>query len=99
MVATSGNVLGSLVNYGIGLWGSIFVMNKILKISEDEYRKSEQRFHRYGVFSLLFAWVPVVGDPLTVVAGALRVNIGVFLALVGTGKLARYIAVSYLTLA
>ena len=99
IVATSGNVLGSLVNYAIGLWGCMFVVNKILKISEEEYKKSEKRFHKYGIYSLLFAWVPIIGDPLTVVAGALRINIIVFFALVGLGKLVRYMLVCYLTLA
>ena len=97
-IATSGNVLGSFVNYAIGLWGSMFVVSKILKISEDEYIKTEQRFRKYGVYSLLFAWVPVIGDPLTVIAGALRINVVLFFALVTSGKLARYILVSYLTL-
>ncbi len=50
-------------------------------------------FARYGSWSLLFAWVPVVGDPLTVAAGLLRVNFGWFLALVAVGKAGRYAAV------
>ena len=99
LVATFGNVLGSLTNYAIGFWGSILVIKKIFRMSEDEYIKSEQRFNKYGVFSLLFAWVPVVGDPLTVVAGALRINILLFFSLVASGKLIRYVVISYLTLA
>ncbi len=97
--ATFGNVLGSLVNYAIGFWGSTFFVEKVLKISENNFTKAEQRFGKYGVLSLFFAWVPIIGDPLTVVAGVLRVNILLFFILVTSGKLIRYIAVSYTILA
>lgn len=98
-VATVGNVLGSFVNYAIGFWGSIFVVRKILKISEKKFEHSKQRFEKYGVWSLLFAWVPVIGDPLTLIAGALRINLLVFFVLVTIGKLGRYMVVTYMTLA
>jgi len=98
-VATFGNVLGALVNYAIGFWGSIFFIRKVLKISEDEFVKAKQRFQKYGVFSLLFAWVPVIGDPLTVVAGVLKINILIFFILVTAGKLIRYVIISYTILA
>ncbi len=98
-VATFGNVLGALVNYAIGFWGSIFFIRKVLKISEDEFVKAKQRFQKYGVFSLLFAWVPVIGDPLTVIAGVLKINIVIFIMLVTSGKLIRYVIISYLILA
>ncbi|MBU0544659.1 MAG: DedA family protein [Proteobacteria bacterium] len=92
-VATAGNVLGSVVNYALGLWGSFFIMKKLLRLSQEEISRSEQRFKKYGVFSLLFAWVPIIGDPLTVAAGVLKINIYVFLSLVTAGKLFRYIIV------
>jgi len=98
IVATTGNVLGSVVNYAIGFWGSVFVIKRVLRISEDQFEKSEQRFKKYGVFSLFFAWVPIIGDPLTLIAGILRINIWVFLLLVTLGKFGRYVAVSYFTL-
>jgi len=98
-IATVGNVLGAFVNYGIGMWGSIFFIRKVLRITEEEFEKAKQRFNRYGVFSLFFAWVPVIGDPLTVVAGVLRVRLILFFVLVTSGKLIRYILVSYLILA
>ncbi len=94
-VATFGNVLGSFVNYAIGFWGSVFLVKKVLKISEDESVKAQQTFKKYGVFSLFFAWVPVIGDPLTVVAGALKINILIFFTLVTSGKLIRYVIISY----
>ncbi len=97
-LATVGNVLGSLVNYAIGFWGSIFVINKILRVSEAQFEKSEQRFRKFGAWSLLFAWVPIIGDPLTLIAGVLKVNIVWFLVLVILGKLGRYIVVAYVAL-
>ena len=97
-VATFGNVLGSFVNYLIGAWGSALIIKKFLKISEDDFLKAKQRFKKYGVYSLFFAWVPIIGDPLTVVAGVLKINILLFIALVTSGKLIRYVIIAYATL-
>lgn len=98
VVATVGNVLGSVVNYAIGFWGGTFLQRKVLKVSEAEFEKSEQRFRKLGSLSLLFAWVPIIGDPLTLVAGVLRVNIILFLVLVTLGKFGRYLVIMYVTL-
>lgn len=94
--ATAGNVLGSCTNYALGIWGGVYAIKKFLKVSDDTLNKAEARFQNWGYVSLLFAWVPVIGDPLTVIAGLLRVNFFVFLVLVGIGKFARYWAVMYL---
>ena len=97
-IATVGNVLGSLTNYALGYWAGPKVANKWLKISEAEFARAEQRFTKYGLFSLCFAWVPIIGDPITVVAGILRIRLLWFVLLVTAGKLIRYIVVSYLIL-
>jgi len=97
-VATVGNVLGAFTNYAIGFWGSKAFVRKVLKIPEGEFIKAEERFKKYGLISLLFAWVPLIGDALTVVAGVLRINIVWFFILVASGKLIRYVVVSYLIL-
>ena len=97
-IATLGNVLGSLANYALGYWASLKVIKKWLKISEDEFVRAEQRFRKYGLFSLCFAWVPIIGDPITVIAGILRIRLLWFVLLVTAGKLIRYIVVSYLVL-
>jgi len=96
IIATAGNSLGSETNYALGYWASQAVIQKYLKMSDEEFVKAEQRYVKYGTFSLLFAWVPVIGDPLTVIAGVLRINVMVFLLLVTTGKFARYLAVGYM---
>lgn len=97
-VATMGNVLGSVVNYGLGLLGSKILLNKLLGISTMQISKAENRFKKYGIFSLLFAWVPVIGDPLTVAAGILKVNFVLFLFLVTMGKFLRYVFVAWAVL-
>lgn len=98
IIATIGNVLGSLTNYALGYWGSLVVVKKWLRVSEAEFVRAEQRFIKYGTFSLFFAWLPIIGDPLTVIAGVLRVPLPWFLVLVTAGKLLRYIVISYTVL-
>lgn len=98
IIATTGNVLGSLTNYAFGYWASLVVVKKGLRMSEDDFVRAEQRFVKYGMFSLCFAWVPIIGDPLTVMAGVLRVRLQWFLILVTSGKLLRYIVISYIIL-
>lgn len=97
-VATVANVLGSISNYGIGYWASLALIKKLLKISEQEFQKAKDRFKKYGMVALCFAWVPVIGDPLTVIAGVLRIRFIWFVLLVTFGKLLRYIAIVYLVL-
>jgi membrane protein YqaA with SNARE-associated domain len=97
-LATIGNVLGSVTNYALGYWASLGLIKKWFKLSEDEFIQAEQRFKKYGLISLLFAWVPIIGDPLTVIAGVLRIHLLWFVILVTIGKLLRYVAISYITL-
>ena len=91
--ATLGNVLGSCVNYWLGTQVLRFKNRKWFPVSEKSIKKAETQFNKYGIYSLLFAWLPVVGDPLTVVGGIFRVKFSVFLILVALGKGSRYLAV------
>ncbi|MTI17715.1 DedA family protein [Rhodobacteraceae bacterium RKSG542] len=95
---TLGNVLGSLFNWYCGAFLSHFKGRRWFPVSEKHYDKAIGWFGQYGKYSLLFAWLPIVGDPLTVVAGALRVRLPIFLVLVTVGKAARYIAIAAATL-
>lgn len=97
-VATMGNVLGSLVNYALGYWASKEVIRKWLQMSEKEFVQAEKPFAKYGLLALLLAWVPIIGDPITVVAGILRVRLLWFVLLVAAGKGIRYVFVSALVL-
>ncbi|MDD2336459.1 MAG: DedA family protein [Geobacteraceae bacterium] len=99
-VATAGNTLGACTTFGIGLYGGPFLIDRVLRISDESRCKAETLFGKYGLWSLLFSWVPVVGDPLCFVAGVLRIQFALFVVLVLIGKLARYgiislIAVKY----
>jgi len=91
---TFGNVLGSLLTFYMGLGGNWLVHKRWLGISEQSLAKAETHFQRYGVWSLLFAWLPVVGDPLCLAAGLLKVNLWLFLLLVGIGKTLRYLIIA-----
>lgn len=97
-VATVGNVLGSLTNYYLGFWASSARVRRWLALSDRAYVQATERFKRYGLVSLCFAWLPVIGDPLTVVAGVMRIRLLWFVPLVTLGKCLRYIALSYVVL-
>ncbi len=96
--AVTGNVLGSLVNWVCGRFLAAFRDRRWFPVSPRRYEQAAGWFERYGVWSLLFAWAPVVGDPLTVIAGALRVGLLPFLLLVTIGKLARYLFILWVAL-
>ncbi|MDP2285974.1 MAG: VTT domain-containing protein, partial [Pseudohongiella sp.] len=65
-------------------------------VTAQQLSRAQAQFNRYGVWSLLLAWLPVVGDPLTFVAGALRVQFWLFLLLVAIGKSLRYAVLIFL---
>lgn len=96
-VATLGNYLGACTTYGIGIWGSAFVMHRVLRIDDQQSEKAAALFKKYGSWSLLFSWLPVIGDPLCLVAGSLRLNFLFFSCFVFIGKLARYGLVAAVT--
>ena len=91
VVASFGNIFGSSVNWYLGKKILIFKDKKWFTVNEKQIAKSEMYFKKYGIWSLLLAWVPIIGDPLTVIAGVLRVNFFTFLLLVSISKTSRYI--------
>ena len=93
LCATLGNVLGSCVNYWLGTQVMRFKDRKWFPVSQENIDKATARFEKYGVYSLLFAWLPIVGDPLTVVGGIFKVRWWTFLWIVSLGKGARYLVV------
>ena len=90
LIATVGNVLGSLITYAMGRLGNEAVHRRWLRISEEQTARAESWFAKFGRPALLLAWLPVVGDPLCLAAGLLRCPIVSFLILVSIGKLVRY---------
>ena len=91
VVASFGNILGSSVNWYLGKKILIFKDKKWFPANERQIAKGEIYFKKYGIWSLLLAWVPIIGDPLTVVAGILRVKFFTFLLLISISKISRYI--------
>ena len=96
ILASFGNVLGSVVNWALGSYSRNLTTKKWFPFKETQIERSSKWFRKFGKWSLLFAWVPVVGDPLTLVAGILRVKFIDFIILVAIGKVSRYIFVFYL---
>ena len=97
IAASVGNTLGAVVNYVLGRFTTRLRSHRWFPFSEKQMATGERWFQRYGVWSLLFAWMPVGGDALTFIAGVLRVRFVVFLTLTAIGKSVRY-AVLILTL-
>lgn len=92
-VATTGNTLGSAVNWLIGRYAASYAGRSWFPFKKESLERGERWFNRYGVWSLLLAWLPVGGDALTAVAGFLRVRFPLFLLLVAIGKAGRYAVV------
>lgn len=92
-IATFGNSLGSILNYWIGLKGESFLVSKRI-IDEKRLFKSKYYFDKYGGYSLLLSWVPIVGDPLTLIAGVLKYNLKKFIVIVVLAKFSRYLFVT-----
>lgn len=90
LFATMGNVLGSIVNWGLGRFGYHLRHKTWFPVSEVQLEKARGYFLRWGSVSLLLAWLPIIGDPLTLLAGLLRVPFMLFLLLVSIGKGLRY---------
>ncbi len=96
-VATVGNTLGAVVNWALGKYLLHWQERRWFPFRPAQLERAGAWFRRYGEWSLLLAWAPVIGDPLTFVAGVLRVRLLPFLILVALGKGGRYAALVWLT--
>ena len=96
IVASFGNVLGSVVNWALGFYSRNLTTKKWFPFKDKQIENSSKWFNKLGKWSLLFAWVPVIGDPLTFAAGLFRVKFIEFVILVTIGKFSRYFLIYYL---
>ena len=96
IVASFGNVTGSAVNWALGFYSRNLTTKKWFPFKDKQIENSSKWFNKLGKWSLLFAWVPVIGDPLTLAAGLLRVKFIEFIILVTIGKFSRYFLIYYL---
>lgn len=94
-VATMGNSLGSLINYFIGLKGEEFLVGKNY-LKEERILKTKKYFDKYGAVCILFSWLPIIGDPITFIAGVLRYKLSTFIILVVIAKFSRYLFLAFL---
>ena len=94
IVASAGNTLGAVINWYLGRYLLRFYGRRWFPVSDAAIARAQAWFNRYGTWSLLFAWLPVIGDPLTLVAGILRVRFDLFILLVAFGKTFRYVVVA-----
>jgi len=90
LFASLGNILGSLINYILGLKGEEYLEKKGY-LKKEKIEKYNKYFKKYGAITLLFSWLPIVGDPITFVAGVLKYNWKYFLVLVSIAKFSRYL--------
>lgn len=92
--ATTGNTLGSCVNWAIGRFLGRLREHPRFPVSAATFERYAAWYGRWGVWSLLLSWAPVIGDPLTVIAGMFRTPLVIFVPVVAAAKLARYLVVA-----
>ncbi|AXQ21303.1 DedA family protein [Acinetobacter wuhouensis] len=98
IVATMGNVLGSCVNWYLGLRIERFKNKKWFPVSEKNMIKAEKIYQKYGFWSLLLSWTPGIGDPITLIAGLMKENFWRFLFIVTIAKAGRYLFIYWVYL-
>lgn len=98
LVATAGNTLGACTTYAIGIWGGSYLIERVLRMDVRSQEKAHRFYNKWGQWSLLLSWIPVIGDPLCLVGGVARVRFASFLSLVLIGKFLRYAALAWITL-
>jgi membrane protein YqaA with SNARE-associated domain len=97
-VASVGNVLGSILNWYLGRYIQHFQQRRWFPVKPKQLEKASRWYLKYGKWSLLLSWVPIIGDPLTVIAGVLREPFLPFLLLVTIAKISRYLVLAGITL-
>ena len=97
-VASAGNTLGAVVNWALGRGLERFAGRRWFPVKPKQLERAASWCRRYGRWSLLLSWAPVIGDPLTVAAGVLREPLASFLLLVAIAKTGRYVVVAALAM-
>jgi membrane protein YqaA with SNARE-associated domain len=96
LYASVGNILGAIFNYFLGYRFGKKIALSVLRMSAKQFARSQMIFERWGKWSLFLCWVPVIGDPLTLLSGVLRTNKVFFICVVSIAKTLRYAAIMFL---
>ncbi|WP_288430421.1 YqaA family protein [uncultured Agrobacterium sp.] len=96
--ASLGNILGSIVNWYLGRGVEHYRDRRWFPLTPEKLEKAQGWYARYGRWSLLASWVPIIGDPLTVVAGVMREPLASFIAIVAIAKIGRYVVLALATI-
>ena len=91
--ASVGNILGSCVNWYLGICSRTFEKRKWFPFDKKNLSKSSNWFEKYGKWSLLLSWLPVIGDPITFIAGTMKTKFKTFIFLVSISKFSRYLVI------
>lgn len=94
--ASVGNVLGSLTTWGLGLWTEHFRDRRWFPVSPKALERARRTYARWGRWTLLLSWVPVIGDPLVLMTGVMRERFRVVLPLLIIAKMGRYLVIALL---
>lgn len=92
---TIGNVLGSMLNYGIGMLGRIDWIEKYLHVNKKELDRAKRFMAGRGAWMGFFFFLPVIGEGITIVLGLMRSNVAITIISVIIGKFLRYALIIY----
>ena len=98
LTASCGNILGAVINWWLGRSLDRFRHHPWFPVNDQQMKQARNWYHRYGRWSLLLSWAPIIGDPLTVIAGVLREPLPWFLVIAGSAKFLRYLILTTATL-
>lgn len=98
LVASLGNIIGSQINWWLGTQLQRWQTRRWFPVKPEQLKRAQHGYQRYGRWSLLLSWLPIIGDPLTLIAGVLREPFWRFTLLVSIAKVGRYTALAYVTL-
>ena len=94
LTASTGNILGSVINWLLGRGIERFRDRRWFPVGPVMLERAQRWYQRFGKWSLLLSFVPIIGDPLTVMAGVMRERLAIFVAFVAVAKTARYVMVA-----
>lgn len=98
ITAAIGNILGSITNWWLGTQLQRWQNKRWFPATPQQLNRAQNWYQRYGRWSLLLSWLPIIGDPLTLIAGVLREPLGRFILLVSLAKTGRYLVLAFITL-